>query len=148
MNVGIAEKINEVRNEKTFAKKVATLQSLGDTNIKFVLGHTYDPRIKFAINPVDIPEYKSQPKESDLQNVFKSEMKRFYILLDCPKAGKMAYKTRMDYLTDLLEMTDPDDAELITNMIRGEIPGLSLKVFSAAYPHMIKDYPDDKKVPL
>ena len=141
MNIGVGEKLNEVKSVKSFSNKVKKLKQVADSEVKFVLGHTYDPRIRIAINPVDIPEYKPQPKDADLQNVFKAELKRFYILLDCEKAGNMPYETRMEYLRDLLEMVDPDDAEMVINMIKGSIPGVSLKVYAEAYPHLVKDRP-------
>ena len=146
MNVGVAEKLHEIKTERSFVKKVEKLKEISDSMVKFVLGHTYDPRIKFAINSCDIPEYKLQEKAMDLQNVFKAETKRFYVLLDCAKAGNMKYKTRVRYLGDLLEMVDPDDAEMIINMIKGEIPGVSAKVYAKAFPHLVEGW--ETKQPL
>lgn len=134
---GIAEILKFAGEQKTKKGKIAVLKKYENFAMKAVLGHTYDPRIKFAV-PTETPDYRPNEKALDLQNILINEVRRFYILLDCPKAGAMKMETRMKTLVGLLESVDPDDAELIMHMINRKLPynGITKKLVNEAYPNL------------
>lgn len=139
---GIAEILKEAGNTSSINEKIKILQSNSSPGLKAVLGYTYDPRVRWML-PKEDPPFKRNPKELDLQGVLHSEYRRFYLFVDCPDSKDIRQVKREQAYIGLLEMVDPDDADLLLAMKRRHIPynGITYKLVKKAFPNMTKDWP-------
>jgi hypothetical protein len=134
--MGIAEIIDKAGKRRTKPEKVGVLQEHSSPALKDFFTYLCDPRITFLI-PSSRPPFKRREKSMDLQSEFIRDINKkklnYFISIDNVPVHNIKQAKREQMFLQMLEAIDPDDAELLLQLINKELPkGISLPV--------VKDY--------
>lgn len=132
----ILESIDKARGE---AEKLRLLAKYSSPALKAIIGHAYDPNVKWALPDTD-PPYKPMPKENDQQGRLFTEIRRFYVFLE--GTNNLKPHKREQLFIELLESIDPDDAKLMCSIKNKKLPFKSITpaLIKKAYPNLTKDW--------
>jgi hypothetical protein len=135
--------LSEVGEAKTKKEKLAALHKHSSPALKTVLGHTYDPRIKWLL-PEGEPPYTPLPKNADMETRLVSELRRLYLFIegDSDTQRNLKQTRREQLFIELLESVDPGDAKVLLGMKDGKLPfaGLTRRLVCEAFPTLTKDW--------
>ena len=137
------EIFTEVEKCKTKKEKIAKLRENSSAAMKAVLGHTYDPGVKWLL-PEGDPPYKPAADGVDVQGQFVSELRKLYLFIDGPTETQRNLKQirREQLFIEMLENIDPGDAKVLLGMKDGKLPfkGLTRKLVAEAFPSISKNW--------
>ena len=128
---------------KTKKERVARLQKNGGSELKQILGYTFDPGVEWLL-PEGIPPYKPVADSADIHGQFQSELRRLYLFVDGPTDTQQNLKPqrRETLFIELLESIHPDDAKLLSSMKEGKMPfkNITRNVVAEAFPNLSKNW--------
>lgn len=128
---------------KTRKEKITALQSKSGPTLKTILGHTFDPRVKWLL-PEGDPPYNPVKDAADIEGQFSAELRRLYLFIEGPTEVQRNLKQlrREQLFIELLESVDPKDAKLLLAMKDRKLPfkGLTKKLVAEAFPNLAKNW--------
>ena len=136
------EIFTEVEKCKTKKEKIAKLRENSSAAMKAVLGHTYDPGVRWLYQKVI--RHTSQRDVVDVQGQFVSELRKLYLFIDVPSETQRNLKQirREQLFIEMLENIDFEDAKVLLGMKDGKLPfkGLTRKLVAEAFPSISKNW--------
>ena len=133
----------EVEKAKTKVEKQAVLRKYSGPQLKTILGHTFDPRIKWLL-PEGEPPHKPLPKGSDGEMDLAGELRKLYLFIEGnTDTQKNLKQTKRETLfIGLLESLDPNEAKVLLGMKDGKLPFKSItkKLVAETFPNLSKDW--------
>ena len=128
---------------KTKKDRIARLQKNSGSELKQILGYTFDKNVKWLL-PEGPPPYKPVDDAADIQGQFKAELRRLYLFVDGDTETQQNLKPmrREQLFIELLEAIHPNDATLLVAMSERKLPFKSLtrEVVSQAFPNISKNW--------
>jgi len=143
MRKSIYEMLEEADKAKTKAEKQNVLRKYSGAPLKTVLGHAFDPRIKWLL-PEGEPPYKPASGQADIQGQFVAELRRLYLFIEGnqPTQKNLKQIRREQLFIDMLEAIDPGDAKVLIAMKDKKLPFKSItkKLVAETFPNLSKDW--------
>jgi len=137
------EIFTEVEKCKTKKEKIAKLREHSSAAMKAVLGHTYDPNVKWLL-PEGDPPYKPAADGVDVQGQFVSELRKLYLFVEGNTDTQRNLKQvkRETLFIEMLENIDPGDAKVLLGMKDRKLPfkGITRKLVAEAFPNLAKNW--------
>jgi hypothetical protein len=134
----ISEILNEIsRHRSRNDKKKALERVRGNKAIMTILKYAFDPKIQFEL-PEGDPPYK--PCESlDQQSRLYQEARKLYVFTKRGAPNLHPLK-RESLFVDLLETIDPEDAKLMLEVKKKNIPynGITKKLVEETFPGFLE----------
>ena len=128
---------------KTKKDRIARLQKNSGSELKQILGYTFDKNVKWLL-PEGPPPYKPVDDAADIQGQFKAELRRLYLFVDGDTETQQNLKPmrREQLFIELLEAIHPKDASLLVAMSERKLPFKSLtrEVVTQAFPNISKNW--------
>jgi hypothetical protein len=115
--------------------RVAALRANGNPTLKSILGHMFDPRIKFAL-PEGTPPYR--PSKFDEPAALIQQVSKFYLFVEGIGPRDMKPLRREHLFIQLLESVSPNDALLLIAMKekRCPFPNITYDLVKQAFPEL------------
>jgi len=136
----ILEWCSKGKNKKD---RIARLQKNSGSELKQILGYTFDPNVKWLL-PEGPPPYKPVSNAADVQGQFKAELRRLYLFIDGNTETQRNLKPirREQLFIELLEAIDAKDATLLVAMSEKKLPfkNLTREVVAQAFPNLSKNW--------
>jgi hypothetical protein len=117
MNIGIAEHLEKISNEKTVAARVKSLKKVREEcpHVFSTLKYIFKSSIIFNLPAGNDVPFKPTMKEHDLQNVLKANFRMLKNYLTGENPDWPKFKRETSFI-GFLESLDPDDAKLVIGM--------------------------------
>ena len=119
--------------------KVNYLQQQNSDSLRTILQLAFDSRVKWLL-PEGTPPYKPCPY-LDQDGALYSELRKFYIFVDNPRAPEMTKAKREAIYISMIESLHPDDAILV-NMVKDHklpVTTITKDIVNTAFPGLIND---------
>jgi len=140
MQFSIAEILNNVQQQPTTEQKVAALRQSDSPTLRSILGHAFDPRIKFILPP-GTPPYTPCPY-LDQQAMLFREVRKLYLFVEAGGVVQAPNLTRLKRETmfiQMLESLDPKDAELVVAIKDRKVTQVTAAIVREAFPGLLPD---------
>ena len=128
---------------KTKKDRIARLQKNSGSELKQILGYTFDKNVKWLL-PDSEPPYKPVADAADIQGQFKAELRRLYLFVDGDTETQQNLKPlrREQLFIELLEAIHPKDATLLVAMSQRKLPfkNITREVASKAFPNISRNW--------
>lgn len=136
---GIAEILNEISKIKSFEQRRAALINCNNKVLLQVLHAVFNPSVKFLL-PEGPPPYKKADKNMDLQGSLYRESRKMHYFIE-GHSPPMPQLKRETLFVQMLEVLDPEDAELVIAMKDKKMPysGITYDLVHSAFPGMLPD---------
>lgn len=123
--------------------KIAILHKYSSAGLKAILGHTYDPNVKWLLPNTD-PPYTPLPENADQESRLVSELRKLYLFVegDTDTQRNLKQAKREELYISMLEVIDPNDAKIVLAMKTGKLPykGLTRNLVAEAFPNIAKNW--------
>lgn len=135
--------LEEADKAETREQKIAVLRKYSSASLKSVLGHTFDPHVKWKL-PEGKPPYKELPEDSGMSVTLMSELRRLYLFIEGPQEVQRTMKPikREELFIGLLESLEPNEAKLLVCMKEGQLPfdSITRDLVAEAFPNLAKNW--------
>ena len=130
--------LEEVAKKKSKKDKIAILKENETWALKDIIRGSMDSTIIWNLPP-GAPPYTAAPEHSAPANLHR-ENTRFKYFVTGGEGDRLPSVKREQIFIGILEGIDPNDAELVINMINKQPPaGLTKNVVNEAFPGLLKD---------
>lgn len=136
----VSEILNEISKIKNFEQQKAALASCrNNTALMQLLHATFHPDVKFLL-PEGSPPYKKTDKNMDLQGSLYRESRKMHYFIE-GMSPPLPQLKRETLFVQLLEVLDPDDAELVLGMKEKRMvySGITYDLVYKTFPGMLPD---------
>lgn len=134
----IHEVIEKTRKARTKAQKIEILRENESWALKDVLRGTYDSRVQWNI-PSGAPPYTPADTHNVPSNLLRQN-RQFRYFVKGLVGDEMLKAKREKLYIQLLESIDPNDAELVVQMVsKKSISGVTKNVIKEAFPGLLTD---------
>lgn len=135
--LGVSEILSEISKIKNFDQQKAALASTNNKVLMQILHAAFNPGVKFLL-PEGSPPYKKADKNMDLQSSLYRESRKMHYFIEglSPPIPQLKRET---LFVQMLEVLDPDDAELVIAMKDKTIPysGITYDLVYQTFPGML-----------
>lgn len=119
--------------------KIGYLRQQDSDSLRTILQLAFDSRVKWLL-PEGTPPYKPC-QYLDQDGALYSELRKFYIFVDNPRAPEMPKAKRESLYISMIESLHPDDAILVNTVKDHKLPvaGITKDIVNTAFPGLIND---------
>lgn len=139
----VYQQLEEVERASSRQEKINTLRKYSGPVLKAVLGHTFDPNVKWLLPP-GTPPYKALPQDSDMEVSLESEIRRLYLFIEGPQEIQktLTSRKREELWIGLLESVGPNEAKMLCCMKDGTLPfeSITRDLIAEAFPNLAKNW--------
>jgi hypothetical protein len=132
-----------VEKAKTKKEKIEILKQNSSPTLKAILGHTYDPNVKWLL-PEGTPPHKSLSENSDAEITMGYAQKQFYLFVEGPTDTQKNLKQmrREQLFIQLLESVHPCEVKVLIGMKDRKLPykGVTRKLVAEAFPNLARNW--------
>jgi hypothetical protein len=134
----IYEVLQLVSKAKTKKDKIAILKEHESWALKDIIRGSMDSNIIWNL-PLGAPPYTPSPEHSAPANLHRENM-RFKYFVTGGEGDRLPAVKREQIFIGILEGIDPNDAELVVDMINKKPPaGVTRAIVNEAFPGLLKD---------
>ena len=137
----ILSKVSKLKSKK---EKVTYLQQYNTDSLRMVIKSSFDPKVKWALPPGEVPFITNDAPVGTEHNVLSYEARKLYHYIEGGNNQLTQNKREMMFV-QLLEGLHPDEAEIVVaakdKVLHQKYKGLSVNVVKEAF-----DWDDDYMV--
>ena len=131
-----SEILSKVSKLKTKKEKVTHLQHYNTDSLRMVIKSSFDPKVKWALPPGEVPFIPNDAPEGTEHNVLSYEARKLYHYIEGGNNQLTQNKREMMFV-QLLEGLHPDEAEIVVaakdKVLHQKYKGLSDNVVKEAF---------------
>jgi hypothetical protein len=136
MKLGIYEILKKAASKKNRNEKIQVLRENYTKQLHMILNSVFSENIEFLL-PETIPPYKPAPNSGTETMLYTEARKMDIFIKGFPRAENLPQVKRETLFINMLETVHPEDAEILTYMIKKKLPpkykGITKKLYEEAF---------------